>query len=92
MAQVYKHLEPFEKRAIDFFRQRIDEIKEQQGNLVLEESLLEEVVRRLGPCPDCNGQGKTRNVIDQDWSEYERCGSCKGTGVRGHGPDASTGG
>jgi hypothetical protein len=83
MAEVFTYMKPFEKKAIDFLKQRMDEIDKEMERLADERALYDEMLRRLDPCPDCNGIGEIRIVIDQDESEYQKCAPCKGTGVRG---------
>jgi len=82
MAEVFEYIKPFEKKAIDFFQQRIEEIDDEQGRLASERALYAEMIKRLHPCPKCGGQGELCIQVDQDHSEFPKCPSCGGTGIR----------
>jgi hypothetical protein len=82
MPTVYEHIVPFEKRAIVYFKDRLQEIKKEMEALADEHAFLTEIVRNLNPCPACKGYGEFTEVIDQDDSRTIKCQECGGSGTR----------
>lgn len=66
-----------------YIEQRLSDIKKEIEDLQVEKESLEWLRTAIRVCPDCNGGGRVRVVVDVDESEYYTCDGCKGTGVTG---------
>jgi ssDNA-binding Zn-finger/Zn-ribbon topoisomerase 1 len=82
MATIFKHIKPFEKRAIDHFRRCIYEAHHDVEEAQRELDFYTELLQRFEPCPDCGGQGDIAHHVSQDDTHYEKCSKCSGQGTK----------